>query len=405
MNRKSFVWNTIGLTFNAFTSLFFLVIVNRVNGANDAGLFSYAFSLACLFYVIALYYNRTYQVADVNEEYSKNQYITNRMITSFFSILAIVFFSLINCFSFRKLTFICLLMLFKVLEAVSDCFYAFIQKRDKLDYVGKSLFFKAVFGVGIFILIDFLTKNLALSIIGLVIVNLIGLLVDFFYKYKKLYDERIIFELKKAKQLLKETFPLFFFSFLTIYLCNTQKYILEYLMTEEFQNVLGIIIMPATMLSLCGQYLITPYLNELSILYYKNNVSKIANIMHRIMFLFLGFGFIIFIIALLIGIPVLNIIYSIDLTDYKMAFLIIIVGAIFYALTTIISSCLTIFRKNKHQLCVYVISSIFSSIVSFILINIYGIDGASMAYIITMIVHFILMYLLYKWTLKSEIST
>ena len=41
------IWNTLGITVNSFNSLFFLIIINRVNGVEIAGIFSFAFSIAC----------------------------------------------------------------------------------------------------------------------------------------------------------------------------------------------------------------------------------------------------------------------------------------------------------------------------------------------------------------------
>ena len=39
------IWNTLGITVNSFNSLFFLIIINRVNGVEIAGIFSFAFSI------------------------------------------------------------------------------------------------------------------------------------------------------------------------------------------------------------------------------------------------------------------------------------------------------------------------------------------------------------------------
>lgn len=397
--KKDFIWNTLGVTFNAFTSLFFLVIVNRINGIEHAGIFSYAFSIACLFYVMALYYNRTYQVADVKNRYDQNQYITNRLISSILTILVIIIFTIINQFDIYKSSIIILLMLYKIFEAISDCYHAFIQKKDELYYVGESLFYKAIFGVSLFIIIDIITKNIIYSIIGLNIVNALGLIIDI-KKYERLYQIKFRIKLDNTSKLYKEAFPLFLFSFLTIYLCNSQKYILEYLMEESFQTVLGIIIMPATMLSLCGQYLITPYLNDLSISYSKSKIKDIEKIINRVIGAFLGLGVIILAVAFFLGIPVLNIIYGVDINSYKTAFLIIILGAVFYALSTIISNCLTILNRNKEQLLIFIISSLLSTLFSYIFIKSYNINGASYAYFVTMILHFIMIYVLFRISLK-----
>lgn len=400
MQKNNFLWNTIGITLNAFTSLFFLIIINRINGITEAGIFTYSFSIACLFYVLALYFNRVYQVSDVKKRFSNNQYITNRIITSTLVIIITIVFVLINKFDFYKSSIIILLTLYKVLEAISDCYHAFIQKEDQLYFVGKSLAYKAIIGVLGFFTIDVITSNLLISILWLIIVNTLGLIIEI-HKYKKLCNEKYSLEFLNTITLFKVVLPLFIFSFLNIYINNSQKYILEYFMAEEFQTILGIIIMPATMLSLCGQYLMAPYLNNLSKYYSNREFSFFKKTFFNITVMFMVLNLLVLLIAFFLGIPVLNIIYGINLNQYKLAFMIIIIGAIFYALSTTISNMLVIMNKNREQLYLFIISSIITTISSILLIKNYEILGASISYLITMICHFILSFILYKVSMNQ----
>ena len=45
---KNFMWNVLGTGLNSFNSLFFLIIVTRINGINDAGIFSIGVAIAFL---------------------------------------------------------------------------------------------------------------------------------------------------------------------------------------------------------------------------------------------------------------------------------------------------------------------------------------------------------------------
>ena len=59
MNKKDVkntYWNIIGSSLNAISSLVFLIIVTRINGVEEAGIFTYGYATACLFYTIAVYY-------------------------------------------------------------------------------------------------------------------------------------------------------------------------------------------------------------------------------------------------------------------------------------------------------------------------------------------------------------
>ena len=44
--KKNFIWNMIGSVVNSFTSLIFLIIVTRINGVEQAGIFTFAFSIS-----------------------------------------------------------------------------------------------------------------------------------------------------------------------------------------------------------------------------------------------------------------------------------------------------------------------------------------------------------------------
>ena len=44
--RKNFIWNLTGTTINTLTSLVYMIIATRINGLDQAGVFSFAFSNA-----------------------------------------------------------------------------------------------------------------------------------------------------------------------------------------------------------------------------------------------------------------------------------------------------------------------------------------------------------------------
>ena len=66
LDKKNFIWNTIGSTFNSFTSLLFMIVLTRINGTNQSGIFAFCFSLACLLQIIGKYSGRT--LLEIREE-------------------------------------------------------------------------------------------------------------------------------------------------------------------------------------------------------------------------------------------------------------------------------------------------------------------------------------------------
>lgn len=94
--RKNFIWNILGTGFNSFNSLFFMIAVTRINGVNDAGIFSLAFATACIGYVIGIYAGRIYQVTEQDKNISDKDYLVNRIITVTIMLLAILGFVFIK---------------------------------------------------------------------------------------------------------------------------------------------------------------------------------------------------------------------------------------------------------------------------------------------------------------------
>ena len=62
--KSNFIWNILGTGLNAFNSLFFMICVTRINKTTNAGIFTLAFSTACILNVIGTYAGRVYQVTD-----------------------------------------------------------------------------------------------------------------------------------------------------------------------------------------------------------------------------------------------------------------------------------------------------------------------------------------------------
>ena len=78
--KKNFIWNIIGTGVNAFSSLFFMIIVTRINGVENAGIYTIAYTTACILYMIGIYAGRIYQVTENNEKIHNRDYILNRVI-------------------------------------------------------------------------------------------------------------------------------------------------------------------------------------------------------------------------------------------------------------------------------------------------------------------------------------
>ena len=392
---KNFIWNAIGLTANSIVSLVFLIVVKLFNGVEDAGIFTYSYSLCILFYYVSIYYNRPFQIANATDDKKFNSFFSARIITSITSLIIIIIFSLISGFSFYKISIIFLLMLFKTCDAVSDVFHGDFQKKENLYMVGISYVLKSFFGIVIFVILDYLTSNLIISILGLILINVI---IFMFYDYKKFklnYDKKLFLDFTDIKFILKSSLPIFLFQFISIYLVNCEKYVITYFSSNELQTIFGILIMPATVLSLVGNYLLLPFINKLHELNVKGNLKDFMKLGNKILLVLFGFGILALGVCYLIGIPVLNFIYQIKLSKYKLDLLLIVIGAIFNSGGMICSGMLTILGKNKIQVYIYGVVSIVTTVLCYLLIKKDIIFGASLTYLISCMILFTAFLIIY----------
>jgi O-antigen/teichoic acid export membrane protein len=394
--RRNFIWNLIGTTCWNFTSLFFLMLATRLNGIDDAGIFSFAFSTACVFYVIGVYSGRTFQITDTTKEISDSDYFHAR----FWSCAAMLIFALFFCFlrgyDAYKFTIIMLLTLYKSLEAISESTYAVVQKREHLDQVGKSFFLKALFSLIFFSVIDALTHNLVLTCAMLVLASTAVIL---FYDIPRLREAHFQLEkpnLRKVWFLTKKGFFVFGFSFLGIYLINAPKYAIDSVSTNEIQTVYGIIAMPATVLALFGQYIIQPFLMTLKTSL-RQNFPHFIRLTIRLTLAIFAFGIICLLAAWFLGIPVLELLYGVSLGDYLIPLLIIIAGGTFYAMSVVISTSLTTMRDTASQLIAFFIVALFAFSTARLFVSAQGITGACLVYFVSMLALLILYILLFAY--------
>ena len=400
--KKNTIWNTIGITFNSFNSLFFLIIINRINGVNTAGIFSFSFSIACLLYIVGIYSGRIYQVSDTNKELTDMEYLVHKIITCLLMVGLSISFIIIRNYSIEKNIVIIILTLYKCLEAFDDTLYGYLQKNDELHIVGKSLFFKSIVGVIFFAIVDIITHDLVISCIALTFNSLLFVI---FYDIRKAvrYIEKNKIRWNRVLKLFKIGFSVFAFSFLAVYIVNIQKYIIDILLDDAAQTVFGIIVMPGTIMRLCGQYITAPLLTEIVKCYKQHQCVELKKISRKIVGILLILGILVEVAAWLLGIPVLNIVYAIDLNQYKMDLIFIIMGALFYAVAGIYSTILITMRKNNMQLVIYIADSIVGVIISYYMISMWKLHGATVGYVLTMTFHVILYKIYYmieykKWT-------
>ncbi len=402
MNKKvsDLVWNTLGTTLSAFNSLFFLIIVKRINGMDNAGIFSFSFSMACLLYIVGVYSGRVFQVTDNDKKHDNISYLNVHIITSIIMIIIVLFYCFIRSYNIYKSFVLLLLVIMKVFEALSDTFHSIIQKNDELNKVGISLSIRSILGIVSFFLVDYYTKNLIFSILSVLIIDFLVLIL-YDIKVSKI-NEKYFFDKNRVYDIFKSGFYTFVFIFLNLFLVNIQKYAIDYYSVNKIQTIFGIIVMPTTVISIVAQFAIHPFLLEINDSIKKFNFGHLINLVIKLSLFVVIFTIFSIIGAWMLGIPILNLIYDINLKKYKLHLVIILLGAMFYSITSIFSNVLISLKKTKPQALIYFFICLISVVLSFILVKRYGIDGAVGSYFFSMVLIFVSFLILLIRVIRYE---
>ena len=401
IEKKNFLWSTIGSLIFGFTSLFFMIITTRINGVDIAGSYAYAFAIACTLCTIGSYAGKVFQVTETNSDISDCDYIYNHLFTCFIMIIFSVLFCIVTRPNMLKVMLIIILTLYRSVDVMIDSLHAIIQRNGELYKVGVSMFIRTIVLVLIFTVIDYFTNSIIISCSALVILNILFcLFVDL--NNAKRFIKKNSFNNKNNIYLLKSGFTLFCYSFLSVYVINMPKYSIEYYSTNEVQAIFGIIIMPASFLALASNYIIQPFLNKITE-YIKNDDNLLLiKLIKKLILSIVLIGILAIIVCYFIGIPILQLVYGISLESQRNNLIIILIGSIFYSIVILISSVYVAMRKNNMQLILLIVTSVFAVICSFMLTNRYNLLGASLSYSIIMIFQFIAYIITFRFYMKGK---
>jgi len=385
VNRKNFVWNSLGAGLNAFHSPLFLMVVSRVLGIRDAGFFALAFTTGVLFSNIGLFNVRSYQITDVRKSHSDASYLGARIVTSLLMTLAVVAYSLTKISDPQQFAVILLLGLWRVPEVLSDVMHGTLQVNGRLDLAGKSLLLRAGMCIALFTGTIYLTRNLILACALLVCVNAVVFVLCDIPNYRKITPSHKVSFDYLVKDLLRSCFPLFLISLLYAYLLNAPRYAIDYFGTPEIQTIFSIIVLPASMIWVVFIMVLNPILPRLAALYFSGKRKEFIRKIERLIGAIIAFCIVYLVFMYAVGIHVFEIVYKVPLLSYRLAFMLAGIGSGFLCIATVFSNLLIVIRQAKILLLSYVGVAVVSAVISMFLVKTMALFGAALSYLLSMI--------------------
>ncbi len=401
--KKDYIWNSIGSFLQSAISPILLIVITRLNGVGDSGLFSFAMSLSVVFWAISLWGGRTYQVSDVKKEFSSGDYIVVRFISSLIVAVFSISFCILSGYDLIKTELIMVLVSFKILESIADSMYGVLQIHNRLYIAGISLTMKSVFSFMLFTLVDILTKNIIYGALSIFIVNIA---VVIFYDIPWMKHVESVGLTKKnimqAGKIMKKTAEVFVVVFLTMFSLNIPRYFLDKYHYDQI-GYFGIMAMPITLLTLFISFVLQPNVVNLSELLKKKKIKEFTKIVSKIDFITFTLGILFVVSSYLIGVWALNTVFGIDINNFRIDLTIMVIGAVANAFASIYVNLLIILRRFKGQFYTLLVTNILAVILSIYLIDRLAMLGSVLVFMTISFLQAIILLFIYKRSLKNVI--
>ena len=383
---RDFVWNTIG--FSAWGMVFpiLTIVVTQLAGVERAGMFSFAFVIANLLYILGNYGVRTYQVSDIDEYHTFADYQVNRIATCVIMMLVGFIITRILGYAGEMFTMCIGIFAFKAIDALGEVYEGRLQQVDKLYLGGMSLSIRSLAGFLLFTILLIITGDLGVASIAMAVAAAASFLF-FTFPLTLLETPRSAPPTMRSVQMLfKECFPVFLALFLYAVIDNMPKFVMQGAsLPYDNQLYFNALYFPAmAVLIIVGMI-------------YKPLLVKMANVWadesRRARFDIIIVAMVVVIVAITlvgilfmnwIGISIFSFLYGFDFEPYRqLSFIMLAAGGV-TALIDFLYQVITILRRQQVVMGLYLITFGFSLLVLILMITMMQLEGAVVGYLIVM---------------------
>ena len=405
--KENTLWYTLGTLCSSCSNVLLMIYVTRILGVDQAGVFSIAYSIAQLMLTIGWFSTRQFQVSDIDEEYSfQIIWLSNCFFIHCRNYWCIYIFRIFKLITYKE-NLTLAYCIFILCDVFADLFSSRFQQMDKLFISGISYLIRIIGYNVIFLLSLILFKNLLLSISLSLVYSCIELLFFDVPMIKSLSIIKLEFPIKKIGSLFMKCFPLFIGSFITTFIINIPKNAIELNFNSSLQTYYNIIFMPSSIVNMFCMFVFVPLYTNIATVWHKGTKNVFLSLVLKLMLVCLGLSVLILAGSYLLGIPFLQIVYGVDLSGYKTAFMILMCAGCMTSFNSIMIYIFTVIRKQKLILFVYIIAMVLCQILINPLIQNLNLIGASLDYLIGMSVVgvlFLILFAVVMFKQKGEVE-
>ena len=389
---SDYVLNTLGLA--AWGALFPIlsIIATQLAGAEQAGMFSMAFTTATLLLYVGNYGVRTYQVSDIDEADSFASYQVQRILTVIIMLIMGWLWCAIKGYD-QDMTLITWGAFgFRAVDALADVYEGRLQQTGKLYLSGVSQAVRSVLGIVVFFLLLLVTRNLVIASIGMAISAvasfvLLSMPLAFLETPKSRSADRL-----EIVELFVECFPSFAALFLFALIETVPKFAMEGVLPYDSQVYFNAIYFPAQAILMMVGFVYKPQLVRIASVWADKSQRARFDVT---VFAMLAVCAVVTVVMLFVfgavGVWLNGVMYGVDFEPYRMAQYLMIVAGGFSAGIDFLYQVITVLRRQAQATVTYFVSFVLVVLAAIILIRLVGFDGAVYSYLAVMVALFVML--------------
>lgn len=402
--KESVFWNTWGSVLYLGIQWLQTVLVTRILGYEDAGVFSLAMSVTNIFYALSIYGMKNFQISDMEGKYSPGNYVSSRVVTAGGAFLMCVCFTLLNGYDQKQSLCIILYMLFKLSESFFDVCLGFYQKNWRMDFMGKSLMMRGILMLCVFTAVMVTTHNLMWSIIAMA-VAVYGVII--FYDFRnaaRLVEIKFSKDFIAVRKLLVECIPLAIYMILSTSIGSVPRYFLEMYKGSTALGIYASVATPTLIVQMAATYIFNPMVTVFSEAYAQKDKKRFVKTVRQCLTAVLCISAVGLVGGKLLGKYGLFLLYGESILPYEYLLIPIILCTVITACLWLFYNILTILRDFKALLLGNSISVLVSIIMSLTLIPKWGMQGTTFALMLGNLAGIIVCVGALLWDVKKKFS-
>jgi len=385
VERNAFVWNSVSTGLFALQSMLMTIATQNRLGEAQTGVLAIGAAQAFLFGCVGTFGVSRFQASDVSRRFSFLQYVLARAATvgAMWVIAAgfLLWHWISGAYDGFKIGIIALMVGLKTVDVVEDVVLSYFQQHRRLDIGARACAVRYIITMCMFTAATLILGNLTFALIVtlvasvLVFLGLAWLILNGFVTAEDKGSSRSIF------RLLRECGPMFVAGALTVYVNNAPRYAIDQASDAVTQALYTFLATPVFAISLVATFLFNPLIARLATLWQEGDLKGFNRISVRLLVLITGVGILGCTAGYFIGLPILSWVFQVDLDGFLPEFMALLLAGYFVALTGLLSTLLTIIRRQAFMAWGYAAVSLLSLIVAASWVRAQGLMGACLLYL------------------------